>query len=591
MVFPKILSLALFGLAGAGAGYYVAGNVTALRMNVIQPAAEQAATMVERMTVRPSLAGIYLSSHYAQSQNDWKRATPLLNTLLENDPNNQELIRQAMVLAEGAGDHAQAVKRAQQLIARNAEDGLAYMIVAVHAIAQGQYDESLKALSTLPKNDMSNFILPLIKGWAMAGKGEFDPAMFKSTTMHAYHGALIAHYLKKDDNTVFGFAETILGPSGLTAEEVERAADLMAISGHGKDAINVYKALQAQKGGSDQLAKKIATVEKGEDFAPLMPALAIKTPAQGAANAILDLARILYQENSDSSARVFAQMALDLDPAKVEAHVLIASSFARSQQIDQAIAEYNRITPDHPLYLDSRHEAAQLLAQSGRMDEAVAMLNSLYQTHHNPDSLIRIGDLYRGKEDFKKAIEIYDAVAAKLPDPIPEQYWHLLYARGMTLERMGDWPRAEADLKKALSLQPDHPYIMNYLGYAWIDQGVNMDEAMKMLEQAMALRPGDGYITDSLGWAHYKMKDYKAAVPLLEQAIGIMPYDPEVNSHLGDAYWQVGRKLEARFQWERARNHSKDAKMTERLNEKLAKGLVSESEPKQATSLPAVPAR
>lgn len=595
IILPKIMfSVAALGLIAAGAGHiYAQGSNTkgpafstalSTTMMMIEPAAGDDFAAEPKHPIRKNQAGAYLASRYAQSKNDWTKATPLLDALLIKDPDNKELLRQSMIMAEGSGDHDLAVKRAQQLVKQNPDDGLAHLIIATHAISTKDYDTAIKTLSTLPKGDMANFVMPLLKGWAMAGKGQFSPEMFKGTTIHAYHGGVIAHYLKKDNAIVFGFAETILAPSGLTSEEVERAADLMVISGHQKDAVNVYKALRSQKGGSEELALKISAAEKNTDMAALIPALGVKTPAEGAATAILDLARILYQENSDASARVFAQMALDLDPNKVETHILIASSYARSNQINQALAEYNKIPDARPEYLATRHEAAELLAEYGKMDEAIAMLNKAYDTHHEPDSLIRIGDLYRSKEDFSKALEIYNQVSEKLPSPMPQQYWYLLYARGMTEERLGQWNKAEADLKKALEYQPDHPYIMNYLGYAWIDQGIHMDEAMKLLESASSLRPNDGYITDSLGWAHFKMKQFTDAVPLLEQAVGMLPYDPEINSHLGDAYWQVGRKAEARFQWERARNYSKDSELTAKLSTKLTDGMVTEEQAKPVSA-------
>ena len=57
-------------------------------------------------------------------------------------------------------------------------------------------------------------------------------------------------------------------------------------------------------------------------------------------------------------------------------------------------------------------------------------------------------------------------------------------------------------MKKALELSPEQPYVLNYLGYSWIDQGLNLDDGMKMLKRATELRPDDGAITDSVGWAY-----------------------------------------------------------------------------------------
>jgi Flp pilus assembly protein TadD len=125
---------------------------------------------------------------------------------------------------------------------------------------------------------------------------------------------------------------------------------------------------------------------------------------------------------------------------------------------------------------------------------------------------------------------------------------------------------------------------MNYLAYAWADQGVHLEKALKMLETATALRPNDGYITDSLGWAHYKMGQYEKAVPHLEAAVELLPYDSEINDHLGDAYWRVDRKVEARFQWERAKNYAKEPDQGEAIAVKLAHGLDAPEVKKQAAS-------
>ena len=56
-------------------------------------------------------------------------------------------------------------------------------------------------------------------------------------------------------------------------------------------------------------------------------------------------------------------------------------------------------------------------------------------------------------------------------------------------------------MKKALELKPEQPHVLNYLGYSWIDRGLHLDEAMKMIKRAVDQRPDDGYIVDSLGWA------------------------------------------------------------------------------------------
>ena len=126
------------------------------------------------------------------------------------------------------------------------------------------------------------------------------------------------------------------------------------------------------------------------------------------------------------------------------------------------------------------------------------------------------------------------------PQPEPE-HWRLFYARGITYERTKRWPQAEADLLHALELEPDQPFVLNYLGYSWVDKGLNLDRPRPCCNRAVELRPDDGFIVDSLGWAYFRLGEYDKAVTYLERAVELEPGDPVINDHLGDAYWRVGR--------------------------------------------------
>jgi Flp pilus assembly protein TadD len=117
--------------------------------------------------------------------------------------------------------------------------------------------------------------------------------------------------------------------------------------------------------------------------------------------------------------------------------------------------------------------------------------------------------------------------------------------------------------------------VLNYLGYTWVDQGVNLDRALDMIQRAVQAQPTDGYIVDSLGWAFYKLGRVEEAVQVLEQAVQLKPNDPEINDHLGDAYWQAGRKLEAKFQWNIASSVDEDGTVKKRVEPKLANGIES----------------
>ncbi len=136
-----------------------------------------------------------------------------------------------------------------------------------------------------------------------------------------------------------------------------------------------------------------------------------------------------------------------------------------------------------------------------------------------------IGNIMRAKKQFAEAIPYYDKALALIEKP-QKQHWIYFYARGTSYERIKNWPKAEADLKEALTLYPDQPLILNYLGYSWIDQGLNLKEGKAYIEKAVSLKPDDGYIVDSLGWAHYRQGNYRDAVRYLERAVELRAETP-----------------------------------------------------------------
>ena len=121
--------------------------------------------------------------------------------------------------------------------------------------------------------------------------------------------------------------------------------------------------------------------------------------------------------------------------------------------------------------------------------------------------------------------------------------------RGVAYERTGDWNKAEKDLLASLDARPDQAYVINYLAYSWIEQGVKIEQSLKMLEKANNLKSKDPYIIDSLGWALFKLKKYKDAKKYLQTAVQLMPADPVVNDHYGDVLWKNGNKIQARYYW------------------------------------------
>jgi tetratricopeptide (TPR) repeat protein len=255
-----------------------------------------------------------------------------------------------------------------------------------------------------------------------------------------------------------------------------------------------------------------------------------------------------------------------------------------------AIKVYERMPASSPLKRNAQIQLATDLDAADRSEEAIKILKTV--TSEDPkdlEAIMALGNIERGRKKFADCVVTYSQGIDVLPKPEDKAgedkanavYY---YYRGICEERSKQWSKAEADMRKALELQPEQPHVLNYLGYSWIDQGINLDEGMKMIKRAVDQRPDDGYIVDSLGWAYYRIGNYEDAVKNLERAIDLKPEDPTINDHLGDAYWRVGRTLEAKFQWAHARDLKPEPEDLPKIEAKIENGLPDDASSSAASA-------
>ena len=521
-------------------------------------------------------AGNYLSSQFAQRHHDWKNAVAYMEPLLASSPDDTQLLSRTMILAMGSGDTEKAIDIAKELIADKAiqdADPLPLLFTALHYFKLQDYKKASEYIDQMPSGSLSEFIMPLLHSWTQAALGVYDIKGLDKNTIHVHHAILISDYMGKTEG-VEALLEKSLGASGLSLNDLERIADGYTHIGKYDLALEIYEKLYHEWPENRPLGLKTHALQSGEKKSYLQD---IHSPEEGVAEALFDMARLLFQEHSDDSARVFSHMALYLNSDLTDAKLLLGYITARNDHYDDAIAYYRQISPDNPKYSESRRMAADLLESHDRADDAIKELQKLVNEHKDLEALIQIGDIYRRNEEFDKAVVTYNKAAKVLGENIPQEYWQLYYVRGMSYERLGEWKKAEHDLEAAMEYQPENPLVLNYLGYAWADQGVNLEKSLELIRKAAALRPSDGYIIDSLGWVLFRMGKYEEAVPHLERAVELLPYDPVINDHLGDAYWKVDRHLEAKFQWRRAQGHSEDEELIQNIQAKLEDGLDSDN--------------
>ena len=218
---------------------------------------------------------------------------------------------------------------------------------------------------------------------------------------------------------------------------------------------------------------------------------------------------------------------------------------------------------------------AQIISNNLDKDVSLKFINSKFKGIKNPNKkmIFDIANFNKNAKKYAKAINYYDQILLNI-DSNSDLYAEILYRRGGSYERSGDYKNADNDLLKSLEINPDDAYVLNYLAYSWLEREYKIDIALEMLENAYASRSNDPYIIDSIGWAYFLVGQYEKAENFLKRAVELMPEDPIVNDHYGDILWKLNRKIQARYFWQYVlKLEETEDEMKKNIKEKLIDGI------------------
>ena len=563
------------------------GKAVAQRLAETTPSAEKSMFPTSHGIMKLTTSGSYLAARHASVERDAGAAAAFYLAALRSDPRNGELLDRAFISAVAEGDVDEAVKLADRVVESDKSNRIARLVLGIRALKQKQYAAAQKNINQSVRGPITDLVATLLSGWAAYGAGDTKTAVASIDKLAGPEW----YPIFKDLHT--GMILELAGKQKEAGERLERAyklddgalrlADEYARwTSRNKDAASaqaIYKAFEAKVPRNPLVTEGLRETEAGKKLPPL-----VDSAQAGAAEALYGIGASLVRRGGEDLALVYLQLALYLQPNHALALLSLGDLYESVKKPELAIKVYERVPASSALKRNAQIQLANNLDAVDRSDEAIKILKPMVAIEQKDlDAIEALGNIERGRKKFGDCANTYSQGIDALR-PGEKNNWVWYYFRGICNERSKQWPKAEADLQKALELQPDQPHVLNYLGYSWIDQGTKLDQGMSMIRRAVDQRPDDGYIVDSLGWAYYRIGNYDEAVKNLERAIDLKPEDPTINDHLGDAYWRIGRKLEARFQWSHARDLKPEPDDLPKIEAKIKDGMPEDKPPAAASA-------
>lgn len=529
-----------------------------------------------------SLEGNFLSAYIAGASKDTAAAASYYREAVKADPRNAELLERAFVSLLADGSLPDAFRAAERLTSRDGSNGLAQLALGVRQIKAGQFAQARQNFARSGRGAAADLTGTLLTAWAFAGANDGKRALETINklkgeryynTFRDFHAGLIAS-LVGDQAEAERRLKAAYDADRNTLRIVDAYARFEAQAGRTDLAIQAYTEFDKLLPRHPIVRDALTKLKEGKPLSRL-----VNSAQEGAGEVLYGLGSAGSTQGDELPAVVYLRFALYLAPEHALARLTLADILDRMKQTERANEAYSQIPTTSPLRLNADVQVGLNLEQMGKGDEAIAHLDAAMKAHPDDiDVVTALGNVQRSRKKYEEAAETYSRAIALIGDKPAANYWTTFYFRGTAYERAKQWPKAEADLKKALELVPAsqpgaRAQVLNYLAYSWVDQNMNIDEAFTMLKQAVDAAPRDGMIIDSLGWAYFRLGRWDDAVRELEKAIELKPGDPTINDHLGDAYWRAGRRLEGKFQWQHAKDLNPEPDDLEKINAKLKDGL------------------
>ncbi|MDQ6990550.1 MAG: tetratricopeptide repeat protein [Mariprofundaceae bacterium] len=319
-----------------------------------------------------------------------------------------------------------------------------------------------------------------------------------------------------DENQAKHYLKTFLSSHPDDMRVKNKLAALYIRTGHEKDAIRLYQELAASM----------------PDNAAIASALGV----------------LFYQQQQIKQAKVYFERAYKLQP-KGRGHAFyLAASLEYLKQAERARALYQHVPQGDGLWVEAQLRLAGMDFVDKKFDLVQQrMLPLLKDYPERKHAWILLSASYLNQKDYQKLLDTSEE-GALLDDPSPR----LMLNRAIALEHFKRYKDVETTLKQVIQDHPENTEALNFLGYTYAEQGVQLNKAKSYIQKALQLKPNDGYYLDSLAWVYYQQGHYEQAMKLQRQSLAIIKDDATMQEHLGDILWKLGQHDVAIQQWQLA---------------------------------------
>ena len=421
------------------------------------------------------------------------------------------------------------------------------LVAGKQAEAERQMQEVLK------ENPRSSDGLVLSGRMALARRNGKDAVQAFRTVLHDQPELATVHFM-------LGQAYLLTGENNLAKESFEHA---VALYPGQVDARRSLAALDSQSGRHQQARARLDDLlkQRPDDVVALDMLMMLnlvtknwveaehtlnrlRAVSKDSALAFMAEGRLWEAQQQFDKASAAYERAIALAPNDPDALLSLVKLDVAQGHADRAKTRLGTLLATRPDHLFAHGLLGEVLALSGHPQEADAQFREASRV--NPKWIapwLGRGGLWLAQKQPDQAIQVIQAGLKANPD---SEELHMLLASAYSGQ--GQIDNAITAYDGALGLNPRNVLAANNLAVLLVDykgDPQNLQRAFALSRDFEKEAPHPLFL-DTLGWVRFKMGQQEDALRLMKDAVAKAPEDPTLNYHLGMAFYQFGKRAEAR---------------------------------------------
>jgi len=503
------------------------------------------------------------SEHYAEALEAYQKA-------LICDPMADYINRKIPILFLKMGETEKAISWLQQAIKEQPDAvPLSFFLANLYA-QQNKSEEAITLYDKILKHEPDNEDVQLRLAFLYIKQDLYQKAerilrkLLKKNKEHYFAHFYLARLLKKtksyEDAAIEYEKALSLNWSKDLAYEI---GHFYTTENRHKDALRIYTSITEYDPYDEQaaLSRIQPLLELNHDDMALKNLEQIRLFSQNKANIDLISAKIfLKQKDLEKAKKLLIQLSRNAENS--EPHYLLALLFFQDKEYSSALKHLHLVDTQSAVFEESVYLQTRIYKKLNKQVNTLELLQKYISDSETRSPLFYalLSSLYQEQKKQPAALALLEEAIEIYPES-PQ----LFFEYGLLLEKTGLDQQAIITMKKVIELQPEHAEALNFIGYTWADNKINLNRALEYIKRAIALKPENGYITDSLGWVYFRLGKLNKAKTELEHAISLEPGDPHIYNHLGDVYLALKKKTKALQAYKKAYEMFNDEKNREKV--------------------------